>query len=162
MNETQLTRTIAPTFVNVQRWTEGVTLLITMTILLALYGASLYFEWKTWVSWLFVILLVLDIGMSVWTVGIAPILWQKYWRFHVDETYIQLRYGRLSYEHVVIPTAKIQSVRLQQGPFLRRYGLMAVTIDTLSDAHTIPALSTEEARILRDEIAHYAKVKEVA
>lgn len=56
---------------------------------------------------------------------------------------------------------KIQSVATEQGPILRKYGLYSVSVETMGSSHTIPALPKDVAVELRNQIAQYAKIKEV-
>lgn len=56
---------------------------------------------------------------------------------------------------------KVQHVDTGQGPLLRRFRLANVTIHTAASMHQIPALETEKAEALRDQIAALARVKEV-
>lgn len=47
------------------------------------------------------------------------------------------------------------------GPILRRYQLRSITVETMGSSYSIPALEEKVAYELRDNIAEYAKIKEV-
>jgi len=97
---------------------------------------------------------------AVWSF-INPFLLYKNWRYDVDEEFLQLKSGVLYEEHQLVPMTKIQSVATKQGPLLRKYGLCSISIETMGSSHTIPALPKDVAIKLRNQIAHYAKIKEV-
>ncbi len=83
------------------------------------------------------------------------------WRYDVDEEFLQLKSGVFIEKHKLVPMTKIQSVGTKHGPILRKYGLCSVSIQTMGSHHTITALPKETAAQLRNQIAHYAKIKEV-
>ena len=56
---------------------------------------------------------------------------------------------------------KIQSISTNQGPLLRKYDFYSISIDTMGSSHSIPALPKEKAIELRNQIAYFAKIKEV-
>ncbi len=62
---------------------------------------------------------------------------------------------------MTIPMTKIQGVSTTQGPILRRYQLRSITVETMGSSYSIPALEEKVAYELRDNIAEYAKIKEV-
>ncbi|WP_462405801.1 PH domain-containing protein [Gracilibacillus sp. Marseille-QA3620] len=121
--------------------------------------AANYYDWKTWIFTILTIITVLLLALAVWSVGIEPIYLQKTWRYEIDEQFAQLKYGRFTVKHIVIPMEKVEYVSTNQGPFLRKYGLYNVEIGTTTSDHTIPAIHHDEAYALREQIAIYAKVK---
>lgn len=155
------TQRISPKIIPAQRLGESIVTLISLAILGGLYGAAVYFEWKTWLVWLFLGLILLDIVVSIWSIIFEPYFLQKNWRYEVDEEYLQMKHGAIRYVYEVVPMAKIQSVTINQGPILRKYGLYEVRIGTMGTGHEIPGLTEQDAHILRDQIAAYAKIKEV-
>jgi len=138
--------------------------LINMGILVVLgivFYLDVYFEWKKWIGWIIIGLLGLTVLSAIWGIIIEPSLKQKYWRYDVDEEFIQLKSGIWNKKHQLIPMTKVQSVELIQGPLLRKYQLYSISVGTMGSSHEIPAIPQEEAQKLRDQIAHYAKIKEV-
>ena len=59
----------------------------------------------------------------------APLSWPRLASWH-DPAYLVCRTGRLQARTVVVPLAKAQSVRWEQGPVQRRLRLATVTVDT--------------------------------
>ena len=59
----------------------------------------------------------------------SPFRW-RYFRAAWTETYAVCRYGRLWRHTAVVPHAKLQSVRVTQGPWQRRLDLCTVHLDT--------------------------------
>ena len=133
----------------------GIALVLTGAVLYAAY----YYDWKTWITAILTIGSILLFVSAIWAVGIEPYYLQKTWRYEIDEQFAQLKYGRFTVKHIVIPMEKVEYVSTSQGPFLRKYGLFNVEIGTTTSDHTIPAIHQEEAYALRQQIATYAKVK---
>ncbi|MGE7623070.1 PH domain-containing protein [Viridibacillus sp. NPDC096237] len=154
-------RSISKEAVKVWRITETLANAGILTVLGILYYLHMRFEWKEWIGWIILGVLILTVLFAIWEILFEPALKQKYWRYDVDENFIQLKYGALKEVNELVPMTKVQSVELNQGPFLRKYGLYSIQIGTMGSGHAIPAISEKEAFELRDQIAHYAKIKEV-
>ena len=129
-----------------------------------LLGVLLYldhlFSWKEWIGLILIVVTTISVLGAVWSF-INPFLLHKNWRYDVDEEFLQLQSGVLNEIHQLVPMTKIQSVLTEQGPLLRKYGLCSVSIKTMGSSHTIPALPRDVAVELRNQIAHFAKIKEV-
>jgi len=137
---------------------------IVNTIGFTILGILLYldyrFSWNEWIGWILVGITLISVLGAAWSF-ITPFLLYKNWRYEVDEEFLQIKSGVLYEEHLLVPIPKIQSFATKQGPLLRKYGLCSISIETMGSSHSIPALSKEVAVKLRDQIAHYAKIKEV-
>lgn len=129
-------------------------------VLAVLFYLDARFAWKEWIGWILILLTVFAVIGAIWSY-IKPLLLYKNWRYAVSEEFLQIKSGALNEEHHLVPMTKIQSVATRQGPLLRRYKLRSVSIDTMGSSHIIPALSEEVAIALRNQIAHYAKIREV-
>lgn len=55
---------------------------------------------------------------------------------------------------------KVEYVRIEQGPVLRRYDLYNLEVGTTTSNHKIPAIPSDIAQSLKVEIATFAKIKE--
>lgn len=139
---------------------ETITNLIAFIILGVLLYLDYRFSWKEWIGWILIGITAISVLGAVWSL-ISPFLIYKNWRFDVDEEFLQLKSGVLNEVHELVPMTKIQSVATKQGPLLRKYGLCSVSIETMGCSHSIPALPKEVAIKLRNQIAQYAKIKEV-
>lgn len=139
---------------------ETITNLIAFIILGVLLYLDYRFFWKEWIGWILIGITIISVLGAAWSL-ISPFLLYKNWRFDVDEEFLQLKSGVLNEVHELVPMTKIQSVATKQGPLLRKYGLCSVSIETMGSSHSIPALPKEVAIKLRNQIAQYAKIKEV-
>ncbi|MCM3783466.1 PH domain-containing protein [Neobacillus mesonae] len=126
-----------------------------------LFFLDSYFSWYPWIGWILIGLTVLSVLYAVWEILIRPKLLYSHWRYDVSEQFLQLKFGTLTEVHQLIPMSKIQSVATRQGPLLRKYNLYAISVETMGSSHNIPVLPEQVAVELRDQIAYYAKIKEV-
>ncbi|MNJ45424.1 PH domain-containing protein [Paenibacillus bouchesdurhonensis] len=139
---------------------ELITNIIGFMILAILLYLDYRYSWKAWIGWILIGFTVFSVLSTIWSV-INPFLLYKNWRYDVSEEFLQLKSGVWVEKHQLVPMTKIQSVATKQGPLLRRYGLCSLSIETMGSSHAIPALPKEVASELRNQIAHYAKIKEV-
>ncbi|MFA9556851.1 PH domain-containing protein [Evansella sp. AB-rgal1] len=151
---------IAKELINVSIISETISNLIWYAILIVLFVLHSYFSWTTWIAWGLIGITVISVIFTIWGY-IKPFFIYKNWRYDVDKEFLQLKSGALKEEHQLVPMTKIQAVATNQGPILRRYNLYSLTIDTMGSSHIIPALHKDVAVELRNQIASYAKVKEV-
>lgn len=154
-------RCISEKAMKVWRISESLINMGILVVLCIVFYLDVYFEWKYWIGWIIIGLLGMTVLSAIWGIFIEPSLKQKYWRYDVDEEFIQLKSGIWNKKHQLIPMTKVQSVELVQGPLLRKFQLYSISVGTMGSSHKIPAIPQEEARELRDQIAHYAKIKEV-
>jgi uncharacterized protein len=154
-------RCISEKAMKVWRISESLINMGILVVLCIVFYLDVYFEWKYWIGWIIIGLLGMTVLSAIWGTFIEPSLKQKYWRYDVDEEFIQLKSGIWNKKHQLIPMTKVQSVELVQGPLLRKFQLYSISVGTMGSNHKIPAIPQEEARELRDQIAHYAKIKEV-
>lgn len=147
--------------VKVWRMTETISHLVILGILGTLFYLDHLFTWKVWIGWILIGLIVITIFSAIWDIFIKPFLLYKNWRYAANEEFLQLKSGAFNEEHQLVPMTKIQSVSTKQGPFLRKYGLYSLSVETMGSSHTIPALPEDIAIELRNQIAHFAKIKEV-
>jgi membrane protein YdbS with pleckstrin-like domain len=87
------------------------------------------------------------------TVGAAPGLRWRMWRYEIRPEEIDLQRGILWVERTLVPLARIQHVDTRQGPLQRRFGLSTVVFYTAAGPNQIPELSTLVAAEVRDRIA---------
>lgn len=133
---------------------------IGLLLLIGLFYLDLKYAWSDWIHWILIVITILAVVGGIWSY-IRPFLLYKNWRYDVDEEFLQLKFGAFNEIHHLVPMTKIQSVATQQGPILRKYGLYSISVETMASSHMIPALPEKVAKTLRDEIAHYAKIREV-
>ena len=151
---------LAPNTLKVWLIGEVISTLITAIVLSVLFYLNAYFAWKDWIEWGLMIVTGLVLIFVVISF-IRPFFLYKNWRYAIDEEFLQLKSGAFTEIHQLVPMTKIQAVETERGPILRRYGLNSVTVETMGSSHRIPALPEEIAVELRNQIAIYAKIKEV-
>src|SRR5690625_4149715 len=155
------TERLAKNYIKIKVIRAILSFVITLVVIgLAIYGIH-KFSLPNWVLIVAYISIVLAILNAIWTIFLEPFFQYKNWRHRVDEHYLQLTYGGIKRSYQLVPMTKVQSVETNQGPLLRRYKLYSLTIQTTGSTHYIPALSENEAIALRNQIAHYAQIKEV-
>jgi len=147
--------------VKIWRIRESIGYLIGFIFLSILFYVDYYFSWNIWVGRIIIGITTLTLLSAVWSIVIQPFLHYKYWRYSVNAEFLQLKTGAFNQVHQLVPMTKIQSVATNQGPLLRKYGLYSISIETMGSSHGIPALPEEVALELRNQIAHFAKIKEV-
>jgi len=155
------TQMISKDAVKVWRITSTIEHVIFFIILFFLLFLARNFDWYEWIHWILIVLIVLNAVSAIIFIFLQPIFLQKFWRYEVTEEFVQTKKGAWKVSHELIPMTKVQSVELIQGPFLRRYKLCTIQIRTMGSSHDIPAIPETEAEELRDQIAYFAKIKEV-
>ncbi|UJL46225.1 PH domain-containing protein [Virgibacillus sp. NKC19-16] len=133
--------------------------IIGFIILGVLFYLDYHFFWNEWIGWVLIGMTVISVFTTIWSFFNAFLLY-KHWRYGVSAEFLQLKSGALNEKHQLIPMTKIQFVSTKQGPIMRKYRLYSITVKTIGSEHVIPALHETVAMELRDQIAHYAKVKE--
>ena len=133
---------------------------IGVIVLGMLFYLDYHFAWKGWIGWVLIVITILAFLGAIWGL-IKPFLLYKNWRYDANEDFLHLKSGAIYETHQLVPMTKIQTVQTKQGPIFRKYGLCSVSVETMGSSHTIPALPKDVAIELRNQIARYAKVKEV-
>lgn len=118
---------------------------------------SFFFEWP-WYIYVIAGTVVLLYGW-LFIYLFPKIRWSR-WRYEVRESEIELQYGIFIVTRTLVPMVRVQHVDTAQGPFLKKYGLSAISISSAATVHSIPALEAEEADELRNRISALAKVAE--
>ena len=92
------------------------------------------------------------------TVGVAPELRWRRWRWDVDADDVEIRSGTLTVTHTIVPLRRVQHVDTQQGVLEQGLGLATVALHTAAGANKIPALSARDAVTVRDRIAALTRI----
>lgn len=143
------------------RWGSTISHVIMLAVLGVLYAVSVYFSWWTWTHWIVYGVTALTLVSAIWSIGLRPVYFHKHFRYGVNDEFLQIKSGAFHERYELIPMAKIQAVSTNQGPILRRFGLSSLEIETMASSHGIPALPKEVAIEVRNQIARYAKIREV-
>ncbi len=155
-----LRHSLSPYAVKYWRMEEVISNIIAFIILAVFFYLDFRFEWYSWIFWVLAALAVFFVIGLVWSL-LSPPLTFKSWRYDLDEEFLHLQFGIWSRTEQLVPMTKIQAVSLTQGPLMRKYGLASLSVKTMGSSHVIPALPKETAAELRENIAQFAKIKEV-
>ncbi|MEG9298372.1 PH domain-containing protein [Mangrovibacillus sp. Mu-81] len=132
------------------------------TIVLIIIGVLLFctdrFNWYNWIGIILYVLGGLFVISAIYSIIIEPVYVQRTWRYQVDKELVQLKFGKWEQQHILIPMEKVEYVRTEQGPIMRRYDLYDLEVGTTTSSHKIPAIPADTARTLKAQIATFAKI----
>ncbi|MFR0568982.1 PH domain-containing protein [Bifidobacterium apri] len=102
-------------------------------------------------------------ALLLWTLLIVTcVIIAKYrYRFtsyRIDRTVFSVQTGFMFRTLTVVPYTRVQHVETKQGPILRHFGLVSVTVSTAVDSHVIAGLEPELARKTLDQLAELVRL----
>jgi uncharacterized protein len=152
---------IAPLAIKVRNLNELITSLIGLVVLVGLYFCTDYFNWWSWLQYVWIGLVVLDIFGILWTYFVSsPIYYKTFW-YGLTDDFLYIKSGIWTREEIVVPMTKIQSIELTQGIIMRKYGVRSIEVKTMQGGVTIPHIEEDVAIKLRDDISKLARLKEL-
>jgi membrane protein YdbS with pleckstrin-like domain len=160
LNIEEPTEKISIDAVKVWRISNTIGHLSVLIILTVLIVCSEMFGWFDWIQILLYTLGGLAILSALFSIGIEPIYVQRTWRYQIDQQFVQLKHGKWQVKHTVIPMEKVEYVRSEQGPIMRMFNLYKIEIGTTTSNHVIPGIPSDEAELLKAQIASYAKIQD--
>jgi len=146
--------------VKVWRISHSLTFLVELLVIAILFFCTNIFGWYNWIETILSILFGLAFLSAIYNITIQPVFLQRTWRYQVDEQFVQLKHGKWTEEHTLIPMEKVEYVKTEQGPVMRRYGLYTIEVGTTTSSHKIPAIPEDIAKQLKSQIATYAKIQD--
>ncbi|WP_010630688.1 PH domain-containing protein [Sporolactobacillus vineae] len=146
-----------PGIVTVWRQRSLMTNLIFWLILAGFFTCTVYFSWPGFFYLIAGTLAILVALHLILYVLVIPVIRYRTFFYTFRQSDFLIRDGVFVIRQVSIPLARVQNVTTEQGPLLRRYHLVSVSITTAADTQTIPALNAAEAHVLRDRIAEQIK-----
>lgn len=152
---------IAPESIKVRNLDELITSIIGLVILGALYFCTDYFNWWSWLDYIWIGLFILTVIAIPWTYVVSSPLFYKTFRYGLTDDFLYIKSGVWSLSEVVIPMTKIQSIELKQGIIMRKYGVYSIEMKTMQGSQSIPYLEEQVAKQLRDDISKLARLKEL-
>ncbi len=93
------------------------------------------------------------VALAVVSVGVAPGLRWRRWRYEIRDEEVDLQRGIFWVTRTLVPLARIQHVDTQSGPLQRRFDLATVVFYTAAGPNQIPELSAPVAARVRDRIS---------
>ena len=135
--------------------------IIAVIVLAVLLFCTYQFNWWSWLQYVFGGLIVLTVAGVFWTYIVSSPLFYKTFRYSMTDDFLYIKSGVFIHSEVVIPMAKIQSIELNAGMIMRKYGVSTVQIATMQGEHEIPYVDEGIAKQLRDDIAKLARLKEL-
>jgi len=95
-------------------------------------------------------------AFAIGVVAVPELRWSR-WRYEIRDEEIDLRHGTVTITRTLIPMLRVQHVDTTRGPLDQLLGLATVVIHTAAGRTTIPALDSDYAGRLRDQIATLAR-----
>lgn len=143
--------------IKVWRLTALVRLVLEMVLLIGYALAVYFFDWWRWPGYL---LAAVSLLYSLVDYIVLPKLRYRYFRYEIKEDEVEIQRGIFIIQRTIIPMVRIQHVKTEQGPFLRRFLLATLEISSAATSHQIPGLAVDEAKRLRSLITELAKVRD--
>ena len=97
------------------------------------------------------------LAFAGWTIGIAPGLGWRRWRYGLGNHELEISHGFLSARHTVVPLARVQHVTSTQNRISRMFGLSSVVVFTSAGPHEIPLLAVSVANALQMRLTELAR-----
>jgi uncharacterized protein len=160
LNIEEPTEKISIDAVKVWRISNSLGHLLALIIIAILVFFSKMFGWFDWINIVLYIIGGLAFLSAVFSIVIEPIYLQRTWRYQIDQQFVQLKHGKWQVKHTLIPMEKVEYVRSEQGPLMRMFNLYKIEIGTTTSNHVIPGIPSEEAKLLKAQIATYAKIQD--
>jgi uncharacterized protein len=160
LNIEEPTEKISTDAVKVWRISNSLGHLLALIIIAILVFFSNMFGWFDWINIVLYIIGGLAILSALFSIVIEPIYLQRTWRYQIDQQFVQLKHGKWHVKHTLIPMEKVEYVRSEQGPLMRLFNLYKIEIGTTTSNHVIPGIPTEEAKLLKAQIATYARIQD--
>lgn len=154
------TETISADAVKMWRISNSVGHGIVFLIIAVLIVCTEILNWYGWIGVVLYIIGGITVLSSIYSILIEPVFLQRTWRYKIDPQFVQLKHGKWQIQHTLIPMEKVEYVRTEQGPIMRRFQLYKIEIGTTTSNHVIPAIASDEAKKLQAEIAVYAKIQD--
>ncbi|MBB4824976.1 membrane protein YdbS with pleckstrin-like domain [Sporosarcina luteola] len=152
---------LAKEIIKVLRYSSLISHTIEAAILVAFYLLGRHFSWGSWSVWVLWIGIFHVVLSAIWGIGLRPLFIYKNTRYDINEDFLQIKTGAFHEQHELVPMTKIQAVSTKQGPILRKYDLYSIEIQTMGSGHGIIGLPKSIALDLRNQIAYFAKIREV-
>lgn len=160
LNIEEPTERISTDAVKVWRISNSLGHLLALIIIAILVLFSNMFGWFDWINIVLYIIGGLAILSALFSIVIEPIYLQRTWRYQIDQQFVQLKHGKWQVKHTLIPMEKVEYVRSEQGPLMRMFSLYKIEIGTTTSNHVIPGIPSDEAKLLKAQIATYAKIQD--
>jgi len=143
------------------RMEELGTLVVTMLIFGGLLGCALYWNWPSWLTYVFIILLVLCIGGALF--GFCTMQKKfRHWSYAYDGHFFYISEGIWTKRLVMLPFEKIQAVTLIEGFLLNQFDLAAIELQGIEKVYRVPALDKQVALTIQQELAELTRQKGVS
>lgn len=136
-------------------WTlhSFITHIIALIINVFIISLSFYLSWNKYVTVLLTV--VLFIIIFTFCIEIIYLRYIKYnfFRYCCHKNLIEIEYGVYLFKtYRVIPTTKIYSLDIYQGPLLKKYDLYNIKLVTMANTHEIEGLELNEAKNIQKKL----------
>lgn len=154
-----LKRQLPPKIKNVWRSRQLIGLVVGIVVSGGTFWAVKTFEFfqPTYFFWIWLGLTLLFLLSKLIDFALIPYRYQFH-RFEIDDADIALQTGYFFRNMTFVPISRIQHVETEQGPLLRKAGLMSVVLHTAATTHRLAGLTVADAQQLREQIIALVKV----
>ncbi|GAY72186.1 PH domain-containing protein [Lentilactobacillus kosonis] len=134
------------------------TFIVTAGIFIAAFFIGSYSNWN-WLIYASYAVLALGVVMLIVRLALIPYRY-TFFKYLLTDDAVQIQSGFIFRKLISVPIARVQDVKISQGPVLRSQKLQSVNITTASTDHDIDGLEPDTAEQLRIQIMQRA-MKEV-
>lgn len=130
-----------------------ITYMISLLIGLSIIFLSNYFNWKSYLKISFVI--IFAIILVSFAIEIFYVRYIKYniFKYYYNDNLVKIEYGFFVFKtYRVIPTNKIYSVDIYQGPLLKKYNIYNVKLITMANTHEIEGIELNKAEEIQKKL----------
>ena len=134
-----------------------ITLVVWLIVLAVAIGVCVWLSW--WGTWQTVLAVIIAALAFINFLVTALLINYNYrWtRYQIDRDTFSVQKGYFFRSLTVVPYTRVQHIETEQGPLLRHYGLVSLTVSTAVDTHEIPGLTPPEAQSVLEQIASLVK-----
>lgn len=83
---------------------------------------------------------------------IGPLLGHKYYKYNINDEYIDIVDGYLFVQRQIVPIERIHKLEMNVGPFARMFGLADITITTAGGDVLISYIESHRAEEIADKL----------
>ena len=156
LNDT-LNRQLPPAIKKVWLARSCIAFAVWVIIVTVAFGVCMWFSW--WGTWQTVVALTI-VALSVINLVTTALLLNynyRFTRYQIDQDTFSVQKGYFFRTLTVVPYTRVQHMESEQGPLLRHYGLVSLTVSTAVDTHEIPGLTPPEAQSVLEQITSLVK-----
>ena len=131
-------------------------LIVYITVLLiniSVIFLSIHFNWPIYLKLASVVVFIIIIIILPIEIVYLRYVKHKLFNYVYDNKLVKIEYGGILFKkYIVIPTAKIYSIDIYQGPLLKKYDLYNINLITMANTHEIEGIELDEAKNIQKNL----------